>query len=159
MRKLRACGVTAVASLFLVTTLTAADGGPHDKSIKARQAMFQLYSYNLGLLSGMAKGKIDYDAAIAVEAATNLDVAANFGQSTFWPAGSDNSNPENAKTRALKAIWDTYPAIGEKSEALKEATAVMAQNAGNGLDAVKGAIGDVGAACKACHDDYRAKKK
>ncbi len=136
----------------------AADG-PHKKAIEARQAMFQLYSYHMGLLGGMAKGKIPYDAAIASEAAANLDAAANLGQSTLWPAGSDNSNAENGKTRALKEIWDTYPAIAEKSEQLKEATAVLAQNAGNGLDALKSSIGDAGAACKACHDDYRAKKK
>jgi len=35
----------------------------------------------------------------------------------------------------------------------------MAENAGNGLEALQSSIGDVGKSCKGCHDDYRAKKK
>ncbi|OED38802.1 hypothetical protein AB833_18260 [Chromatiales bacterium (ex Bugula neritina AB1)] len=154
--------LTACTGIMLVATsqlVLSADGGPHDKAIQARQAMFKLYGYHMGILGGMAKGKIPYDAAIAAEASQNLDAAANLGQSTFWPAGSDNSNDENVKTRALKAIWDTYPEIVEKGEALTKATGVLAQNAGNGLDALKANMADVGAACKGCHDDYRAKKK
>lgn len=148
------CGLTILTS----TALLAADG-PHDKSIKARQAMFQLYNYHMGLLSGMAKGKTEYDADIALEAAQNLAAAANLGQSTFWPVGSDNANAENARTRALPAIWETFPAITKKADALKEATANLVANAGTGLDGLKGSIGDVGASCKGCHDDFRAEKK
>lgn len=143
----------------LISGFAFAADGPHDKAIKARQAMFQLYGYHVGILSGMAKGKIDYDAALALEAAQNLDAAANLGQSTLWPQGSDNGNAENMKTRALPAIWETYPAIVEKGDALKAATANLVANAGNGLDALKGSMGDVGGACKDCHTDYRAKKK
>lgn len=153
--------ITAIGSLALVISANTgiADDGPHDKAIKARQAMFQLYSFSVGTLGGMAKGKIDYDAELAAEMAANLDAAANLGQSAMWPAGSDNSNPENKRTRALPKIWETYPAIVEKGDDLKKATAVLAANAGNGLDALRGAMGDVGKACKGCHDDYRAKKK
>lgn len=154
---------TKYAALFvLATALVApvfAEDGPHDKAIKARQSMFQLYSFSMGILGGMAKEKIEYNADLAAEMAANLNAAANLGQSAFWPAGSDNGNPENAKTRALPAIWDTYPAITEKGDALKAAAAVLAENAGNGLEALQGAIGDVGQACKGCHDDFRAEKK
>ena len=73
------------AALFLLafsTVLLAADG-PHDKAIKARQAMFQLYSFNIGILGAMAKGEREYDADVAREAAENLQAAANLGQSQF----------------------------------------------------------------------------
>jgi len=149
----------AAALVGAAVVATAADGGPHDKAIKARQAMFQTYAFNIGVLGGMAKGKRPYDADVAAEAAANLDAAANFGQRQYWPQGSDNQTPGNARTRALPEIWTTYPAIGEKSQALKDATAVMKVEAGKGLDQLKAAIGDVGASCKGCHDDYRAKKK
>lgn len=154
LRNAVAGGIIAV-----VFSATVAAEGPHDKAIKARQAMFQLYSYSVGVLSDMAKGKTDYDAAIAAEMAANLNAAANLGQSTFWPPGSDNSNSDNARTRALPAIWETFPAITEKSDALKQAAAVLAENAGNGLEALQGAMGDVGQSCKGCHDDYRAKRR
>ncbi len=148
-----------VAAILIMATTTALAEGPHDKAIKARQAMFQLYSYHSGILTAMAKGKMEYDAELAQEAADNLLAAASLGQSTLWPQGSDNANSENARTRALPAIWETYPAVAEKGEALGKAAAAVAASAGSGLDALKASIGDVGAACKACHDDFRAKRK
>lgn len=151
-----------VAAGFIGCTMmcgAALAEGPHDKAIKARQAMFQLYSFSAGMLGAMAKGKMDYDAALAQELADNLNAAANLGQSAFWPPGSDNSNPENMKTRALPKIWETFPAIGENSQQLKDATAVLATEAGNGLDALKSSMGAVGKSCKGCHDEYRAKKR
>lgn len=151
-----------VIALAAGTTLlcgSALAEGPHDKAIKARQSMFQIYSFSMGTLGAMAKGKMDYNAELAQEMADNLNAAANLGQSAFWPAGSDNSNPENARTRALPKIWETFPAIGEDAQALKDASAVLASEAGNGLDALRASMGDVGKACKGCHDGYRAKKK
>lgn len=151
-----ACAVALAGTTFIAV---GADKGPHDKAIKARQAMFQTYSFNVGILGAMAKGKMDYNAELAAESAANLDAAANFGQSAYWPMGSDNQTAGNAQTRALPEIWSIYPAIGEKSDALKTATAAMKTAAGESLDALRGAIGDVGSACKGCHTDFRAKKK
>ena len=147
----------ATASTAAVTAFAA--DGPHDKAIKARQSMFQLYNFNTGILGAMAKGKIPYDAAIATEAATNLSAVANMGQSQLWPAGSDNETDGNARTRALPAIWETFPAIVEKADALKTAAADLVPAAGAGLESLQGAMGAVGESCKGCHTDFRAKKK
>lgn len=147
------------AVLLAGSTLAVAEDGPHDKAIEARQSLMQLYSYQMGILSAMAKGKMDYDADLATEAANNLLALNSLGQSTLWPQGSDDSNPENAENRALPAIWETYPEIAEKGKALNEAVVAMAGEAGNGLDALKGSIGAVGDGCKGCHDDFRADKK
>lgn len=159
MRKLivSAAAICVVACTSVSTAV--AEDGPHDKAIKARQAMFQLYSFSSGILGAMAKGKMDYNAELAAEMAANLDAAANLGQSAFWPAGSDNSNPDNARTRALPAIWDDFAGVQERAGALQKATADLAANAGNGLDALKGSMGAVGQACKGCHDDYRAARR
>jgi len=137
----------------------AQDKGPHDDAIKARKALMQLYGHSMGILGAMAKGKMDYDAAIAQEMADNLNAAVNMGQSTMWPPGSDSETAGNAKNRALPAIWETYPAIAEKGEAMSKAAANLQASAGGGLDALRGAIGDAGKSCKGCHDDYRASRK
>ncbi len=158
MKKLNLVSAAIVSTLLLGGVAVAADG-PHDKAIKARQAMFQLYSYHVGILGDMAKGKMDYDAAIASEVAKNLEAATHLGQSTFWPVGSDNSNDANARTRALKGIWENFPDVAKHSENLKTATAALAQTAGNGVEALQAGMGDIGASCKGCHDDFRAKKK
>ena len=157
MNRFLALVVPAVA--LLCSSMAIAEDGPHDDAIKARQSLMQLYGYHVGILSAMAKGKMDYDADLAAEAANNLLAVNSLGQSTLWPPGSDDSNPENAQNRALPAIWETYPKIAEKGKALNEALVAMAAEAGNGLDALKDTIGDVGGSCKGCHDDFRAEKK
>ena len=153
---LRAAAALALGASCLAQ---AAAKGPHDDAIEARQAMFKLYGFNMGVLGAMAKEKIPYDAERAAEAAANLDALAQLGHSGLWPEGSDDASDGNAPTRAMTAIWEDYPAINDKAMALQEATAALKPVAGDGLDALQGAIGDVGGACKGCHDDYRAEKK
>ena len=157
-RKLTLAAACCTCALITFSTFSQAADGPHDDAIEARQAMFKLYGFNAGILGDMAKEKIPYDADIAAEAASNLSAAANLGQSQFWPAGSDNETDGNATTRAKPEIWETYPAITEKADALKDAVASLTEVAGSGLGELQGAMGDVGAACKSCHDDFRAKK-
>jgi len=132
-------GLTATAITWSPVALS--DDEASEKAIKARQGLMQVYSFNLGMLSAMAKGEQDYDAELAVIAAENLSAAASMNTGPMWPQGSSN---EDHETRALPEIWSTYP---------------LASVAGDGLDALKGGIGDVGKSCKGCHDDFRAKKK
>jgi len=152
-------GLVLVALCMGAASVVVAADGPHDKAIKARQAMFQIYGFNTSILGDMAKGDMPYDAEIAAEAAANLNAAANLGQSQMWPPGSDSATEGNATNRALPAIWENYPEVVEKGDALKEAAAAMAAVAGDGLGALQGAMGDVGASCKGCHDDFRAERK
>jgi cytochrome c556 len=100
-----------------------------------------------------------YDADIATEAANNLSAATGMGQSQMWPAGSDDATGGNADNRALPKIWETYPKIAEKGDALSTAVAALVPVAGTGLNALQTAINDVGGSCKGCHDDFRAEKK
>jgi len=147
-------GLTATAITWSPVALS--DDEASEKAIKARQGLMQVYSFNLGMLSAMAKGEQDYDAELAVIAAENLSAAASMNTGPMWPQGSSN---EDHETRALPEIWSTYPKVAEKGKALTEASAALASVAGDGLDALKGGIGDVGKSCKGCHDDFRAKKK
>ncbi len=157
-KKLTLAAACTCCALIATSTFGLAADGPYDDAIKARQGMFQMYSFNAGILTAMAKEKIPYDADLASEAANNLDAVVNLGQSQLWPAGSDNASEGNIATRAKPEIWETYPAITEKAQALSEAVAALVPVAGNGLGELQGAIGDVGASCKGCHDDFRAKK-
>ncbi|MGB0694237.1 MAG: c-type cytochrome [Rhodospirillaceae bacterium] len=123
--------------------------------VKARQGYYQLISNNAGVLFAMAKGDVEYTAEAATMAANNLKTLSSLDISGLWdPATSKEAMP--GKTRALQAMWDTYPAVLEKSKALNDAIAVMADEAGNGLDAVRANVKALGASCKGCHDDFRA---
>lgn len=150
----------ALAGAAIVATLAGTPvfaDGHLEKAIDARNAQMTLYSWNLGMLGGMAKGSVEYDAAKASAAASNLAALAAMSPQGMWPEGSDSFAMEG-KTRAMPEIWTTYPAISEKGAALKDAAAKLAAVAGDGLDALKGGIGDVGKACGDCHKQFRVPK-
>ncbi|MGD2173006.1 MAG: cytochrome c [Gammaproteobacteria bacterium] len=130
---------------------------PNEDAIKARQAQMQLRSFNAGPLFGMARGKIDYDAALAGKLAGNLKLMLDLDNSRAWAAGTDNE-AYPGKTSALPKIWETYPEIADYGKKYKEAVIALASAAGNGVDALRPAVGDLGKACKGCHDNFREKK-
>ena len=153
--------VSAVVAAGLMAGAGSAMSGPaEDKAIAARQAVMQLLSFNLGKLGAMVKGEMEYDAEQATLAANNLKAVANIRQDAMWPAGTamEEAGMEG-KTWAKKAAWDTFPEVSKKHEALVAAADKMAEAAGGGVDAIKGAIGAVGASCKGCHENFRAPKK
>lgn len=151
----------AFASIGLALTLTVAAqpgfAGEFDKQLKARQSLMQVYSFNIGILGAMAKGKMPYDADIAQAAANNLHAAVSMKNPTMWPKGSGN-DALGDETRAKPDIWSTYPKIAEKGKAMTEVAAKMASVAGNGLDAVKANMESLGDGCKGCHKPFRAPK-
>ena len=142
-----------VAALAFASPVLAA-GHDGDPNIKARQAHMQLYGYNLGLLGGMAKGEIDYDAEAASAAAANLAALSGMDQHRYWAEGTDNVEMEGA-SKALPIIWDQQDDFFAKQTALHEAAMSLAEVAGNGQEAIGPALGPVGQACGACHQTYR----
>ncbi len=121
-------------------------------AMNARQSHMRLYAFNLGILGSMAQDKAPYDAEAASAAAANLAALASLNQMFYWPQGSDTSFEGS---RALPAIWETFPAILEKATALSDAAANLATVAGTDLDSLKAAFGPVGGACGDCHKSFR----
>jgi len=152
MKKKSVILAAGVAVALTFGAAIAQQGG--NPAVNARQSVMQLYAFNLTTLGGMAQGKIDYDAAAASAAASNLAALSQMNQMAMWPGGSDNANDPN--TRALPAIWENFPDVGAKAGALVEAATAMEAAAGEGLDALRGAMGPLGGACAACHESYRA---
>ena len=130
---------------------------PFAKEIKARKAVMQLYSFNLGILGSMAKGKMPYDAKKAQAAADNLNAAANMKSSIMWPKGSDNV-ALGKRTRAKPEAWTKYPEIAPHGKALKAAAAKMVAAAGNGVDGIKANMKAIGGSCGGCHKIARGPK-
>ncbi len=156
-------GITLATGLAFAATLgtAALSDGHADKAalaaVKARQATMQLYAFNLGILGGMAKGAIEYNADAASAAATNLASLSSMNQMAMWPPGTDNGALGDA-TAALPAIWNDGGKVMEAGMSLATASAAMAEAAGGGLDGLRGAIGAVGKSCGGCHDTYRKPK-
>jgi cytochrome c556 len=117
----------------------------------------QIYSFNLGTLGAMAKGKIPYDAKVAQNSADNLNAAVHMKNGAMWPKGS-GTDALGSRTRAKPEAWSQYPKVAEQSKALKVAAAKMAAAAGNGLDGVKANMKDIGQSGKGCHKIARGPK-
>ena len=149
--------LTLVVFCLTLTFTASAAKDPNEKAIKARQAVMTLQSWYAGPLFRMAKGEMDYDADTARAYAAALNTMAIVKGDMMWPPGTDNG-AYGEKTRALPEIWSTWPEAGEKAGALSEASAALAEVAGDGLDALRSKIGAVGKACKGCHDDFRAER-
>ena len=149
--------ILAAATLGFVAAPVLADKAA-EKAIKARKAQMVLYAYNISTLGAMAKGKMAYDAKAAQAAANNLAALSNLAAGSMWPPGSDSTALPD-QTRAKKEIWTTFPKVVEASKAMAKASATMAAEAGKGLDALRGAIGALGASCGGCHKPFREPKK
>ena len=145
--------LVAVGLTLALSASAAKD--PNEKAIAARQAVMKLQSWYAGPLFGMAKGDLEYNAEMASTYAAALHTVATIEGGAMWPPGTDNGAYADM-TDALPEIWTTWPAVGEKGQALSDASAALAEVAGDGLDALRSKIGGVGKACKGCHDDFRA---
>jgi cytochrome c556 len=137
-----------------VLTLGLAPAVANEGAIEARQGQFKLFAAHLGQLVPMARGEVEYDAEAASAAAANLAAVASQSQEGYiWVEGTDNASAEN--TRALPAIWENMDDFAQKYTDLQTATLALRDAAGTDLAAMQGALGAVGNACSACHDDYR----
>lgn len=146
-------GAIAIGLAAAATIVGAQGRDPLAAAVKARQAHMQLYTFNLTTLGGMARGNIEYDAATAQAAADNLVALTTVDQSAYWPPGSAAGEVDGS--RALPAIWETFPAITDDGAEMVAAAAAMQEAAGVDLASLQVAMGTLGAACSGCHETYR----
>lgn len=129
---------------------SAADVKPED-AIKYRKSVMTIQGWNIGPLGAMARGDIPFDQEAAERHARRLDATSHMVLEGFTP-GSDVG-----ETRARTEIWAQWEAFQQKVADLQASTAeLVAAAEGGDADTVRQAVGNTGAACKACHDDYRS---
>ncbi len=90
---------------------------------------------------------------------TNAARIAQLSQqaSVWFPAGT---GPDVAKTRAKPEIWQSSEDFGSKLRNFQRAAAAFNDAArGNDVAAMNARFDDLGGACKACHDKYRAEEQ
>ena len=106
------------------------------------------------LVNRELKGSAPDVAAIRTAAAAIADGA---GKSPGWfPPGT---GPDIGKTRAKAEIWQKPDDFAAKDKTFQEAANAVKAAADSGdLNAIKAQAGELGKACKACHDPYRAEE-
>lgn len=118
-----------------------------------RQSWFAMVAVNFGPMVAMVKGEMPWDERLMagysdqLAALTTLDVMRGFKD------GSDKGT-----TRAKPEIWQNREDFESKMDDLKSAVEKLQQVANtNDRKATAIQVGETGKACKACHDEYKAK--
>ena len=123
-----------------------------EQLVKQRQSAMTLIGKYWGPTNAMATGKAPYDAAAAQRNAGFLQALAQMP----WDGFAENTKDSPEKNRALPAIWAEPAKFKEAADRLQNTTAKLAASAKDEA-AFKAAAGEVGKACGACHENFRAK--
>ena len=138
----------AIAVPFSVS-MAHSDTSNMQPQVAARMAVMTQIKEAMAPLGGMAKGAVEFDAAVAQAAVASLLDASERTATVFEP------NVTDPKSEALPAIWDNWDDFVSKSDDLTFAAEGWDVSS---LDSLRAGMGNIGAACSACHKSYRMKK-
>jgi len=118
-----------------------------------RQSYFALLASNFGPMVASIKGEIPWDQTQMENWANDLAALSTLNVMRGFVDGSDKGT-----TRAKPEIWDNKDDFTSKMETLhKELVTLQAVTAKGDRAKTAEQIGVAGKACKACHDEYKAK--
>ncbi|HSV59242.1 MAG TPA: cytochrome c [Variovorax sp.] len=152
MKRLLVATVTALGALASLPA--AAQFQKPEDAIKYRQSALTVMANHFGRVAAMAQGKAPFDAKVAAD---NVQIVATLSRLPYTAFG--DGTDKGAPTRAKPEVWSQNVKFKEAAEKMIAEVAKLdaAAKTGN-FDQVKAAVGGVGSACKACHDDFRAEK-
>ena len=127
--------------------------GKTEDAIRYRQSALFILGQHFSRIGAMANDKIPFDAAQAKQSADIVQVVAALPWAGFVP-GSDKGAP----TKARPEVWQDPGKFNSAKERLLAVLPKLAAAADTGDKAqLRQAFGETGAACKNCHDDFRAR--
>ncbi|TSB22051.1 cytochrome c [Psychrobacter sp. YGAH215] len=140
-------GVTLIAAALGLTACSTSV----DPDVKARQDSMKSWGDAMGVMGDMVKAPDTFDAAVFKEQASFLaEDAAN-----PW---SHFENQE-AMGNATEAVWSNADGFSAEADNFQKVTAELnaAAQSATSVEDVQPAFGEVGASCKSCHTEFRAK--
>ena len=140
-----------IAVLAAVAFAAEAQMKPEDV-VKQRRSAYAVIGYNFSSLGAMAQEKKPYSKDEAMRNAQLVAALADYPKGFF----ADGTHGV-ADSKAKPEIWQKRADFDSKMDKMITETKKLPQAARADLPALKKAVSDAGAACKACHDDYRAK--
>ena len=132
-------------TVILFTTTAAAHEGVKAPAVMARMNGMSEIGDATKVLGQMAKGAVAFDASAAQGAARTIAEEAARIPALF------EARADDPKSEALPAIWERFEDFSGLARDLERAAGVEIATP----DALGPAFQAIGAACKACHEDYR----
>ncbi|MFH1871144.1 MAG: cytochrome c [Pseudomonadota bacterium] len=149
--------VVATLAIGLSGALLAQTIGKAEDQIRWRQSVMQTQVWSMARIKANIEGSYNKDQVI--QAANTIQALANSGSGGLFQPGTDtgkgwrdtNVKPEMFKNAAkLKEVGMAYN---------KEANEMAKVAASGDAAAVKAQFGNLGKACKGCHDEFRKEEK
>ncbi len=143
-------------SIGLTANVAAADLKPEEQ-IKTRQAGYKFMSWNMAKIKANLEGEFKQQSV--QKSAEAIAGIANSGMGALYGPGTDKDIGD-VKTRVKPELFTEREEVGKVAVRFIEAANNLAEVAAIGDPAeVKGAFGDLGKSCKACHDKFRKEKE
>ncbi len=149
---------TSTRNLLLAALLCAGHAMPAqaqfartDEAVKYRQGAWFVLNHHFTRIGQMARGRLPFDARLAVQDAEVVAVLARLPLSAF-AAGTDLPTDH-----ARPEIWTESARFREHGERLVvESSRLLAAARTQDLAQIKAAFGPAANTCKECHDAYRS---
>ncbi|SFM30640.1 Cytochrome c556 [Ectothiorhodospira mobilis] len=140
-----------ITGTLLALSASAVQAVEPKEAIEYRQAVFEVFKWNMGPLGAMAQGKMPFDREKAALYAQQLNRVADMPWQGFVE-GSDMGDSE-----ALAEVWTDREGFESKASDFEQAAATLAELVQSEAPEgdIRRQIGAVGQSCKACHDHYR----
>ncbi len=144
----------AIAAIVLAATAVpaAAQHMKAEDQVKYRRAAYDLLGLNFAGLNAMSQGKKPFNAAEAERNAQFVALLATVPRH-FFGEGTQKG------THAKPGIWTHRADFDAKMDKMVDEAQKMPEAVRSGETAMKSQVAALGKACKACHDEYRAKSK
>lgn len=124
-----------------------------EDAVQYRQSAMFIMSQHFGRIGAMANDKIPFDAA---QAKADADIVKMIGSMPWAAFGAGTE--KGRSTRARADIWsnpDKFKSAQDRLQTLLPKLAAAAE-AGDKA-ALRQVVGETGAACKDCHDNFRSR--
>jgi cytochrome c556 len=146
----------ACLALIVLSGTAAAQMKPED-AIASRQAGYKFMAWNMGNIKRNIEGDFNKDQVVA--AANVIAAIANSGMGRLYLPGTDKGKGYH-ETGVKPELFTDKEGVGKVAKTFNEAANEMAKVAATGdAAAVKTAFGELGKACKGCHEKYRVEEK
>ena len=147
MLMLIVAGIMAVSSVAY-----ALDQEQAEKVTDVRQGALKVIGWNIGPMGAMAKEEMPYDADLFALHAERIAVLTGMLPEVF--KADTRNNP--VETEALDAIWEDFDEFTKLANAAEnKALAASAMARDKDFADARAALGELGQACKDCHEKFR----
>lgn len=161
MKNLLKTSLLATTAMLVVTSVAAQQLKPEDM-IQTRQAGYKTMGWNMAKIKAQVEGPADkFNKTLTANAAMTIKAVANSGMGMLYGPGTDKAIGE-VKTRVKPEFFD--PANKEElgkiaGNFVQEANKLAEIAAAGDQKAIQVQFGEMGKACKACHDKFRIDEK